>query len=129
MLDMKKWPAYAPAGHWIYRLEYALLSLGILAALYFRATVFKDLDLALTFLFLVLPDAPFLAILPAIKEGHWPKWGAAAYNFTHSYLTWAALMLAAFIYTGALYWPVWAWALHISIDRAIGFNLRNSRSG
>ncbi len=127
MLDMEKWPAYAPVSHWIYRLEYALLALGILVALYARHSIFADLDLGMTLLFLMLPDAPFLAILPAIKHGAWPKWGATLYNLTHSYATWFALMIAAFVASGGLYWPSWAWALHISIDRTIGFNLRTAR--
>ncbi len=124
MLDMKKWPPYAPVGHWLYRVEYAALALGILAALYARATLFHDLDVGMTVLLALMPDVVFLAILPTMKGGHWPSWGTAAYNFTHHYITWAALMLAAFLYTGALYWPLWAWAFHISVDRAIGFNLR-----
>ncbi len=124
MLDMKKWPQFAPITHWVYRLEYGLLALGILVALYARHTLFADLDLGMTLLLALLPDVVFLAILPAMKHGHWPTWGASLYNATHNYGTWFLLMIAGFFVTGGLYWPLWAWALHISVDRVIGFNLR-----
>jgi len=125
MLDMKKWPAYAPLTHWVYRLEYSMLALGMLAALYLHAALFKDLDIGMTVLLALMPDVVFLAILPAMKSGHWPAWGATLYNVTHSYVTWFVLMAFTSFLAGGIYWPMWAWAVHISVDRAIGFNLRS----
>ncbi|MBI4360742.1 DUF4260 family protein [Candidatus Micrarchaeota archaeon] len=124
MLDMKKWPSYLPMNHRLYRVEYALLALGFLGLLYWRS-LNGGLDVWLTLLLVVLPDAPFLAILPAMKNGRWPSWGSMAYNFTHSYATWlVAAAILWYVPTGFSWWPLLGWAFHISVDRAIGFMLR-----
>ncbi len=131
MLGMKKWPGFLPTNHFLFRIEYAVLCIGLLMALHWRA-LNGGLDLGLTLLFLLLPDAPFLAILPALKRngkdaGQWPEWAAAAYNVTHSYVTWMLMVGLAWHVTSIPWWPLLGAFLHVSIDRAIGFSLREAK--
>lgn len=126
MLEFKKWPGYAPASHWLYKLEHALASLALLAALHL-ASIRAGLDLAPTAFFLLAPDLPLVAIVLASRKGKWPPWGSNAYNFTHNFAVWLAALAVALHLTGTIYWPVFAWALHITLDRTIGFNLRSEK--
>jgi hypothetical protein len=67
----------------------------------------------------LLPDVAFLAYLAG------PRWGAAAYNATHSTLgPWAATALGAATSSPLLLATGLAWGAHVGMDRALGFGLK-----
>lgn len=45
------------------------------------------------------------------------RWAAWSYNWTHSFVSFVIVMLVVTIVRkGKQYWPLWGWALHISVD-------------
>ena len=78
---------------------------------------------------LLAPDFVFvpIAVAAARSHGAWPAWGAALYNAAHSYVTLVSTALIASLVQGHVVWPLLAWAAHIEIDRACGFDLREYR--
>lgn len=111
---------------WPYRLEWAVGAVAlILIITQSRAVLGTDLPLGWVAFWLVFPDLAFVPIgLGWRAAGGWPRWGSAAYNLTHSLLTWAAVMAAWWAVAGAIEWPLMGWAVHIAGDRAVGYWLR-----
>jgi hypothetical protein len=111
-----------------YRLEWALGALALLAAVLMpREVLGVDLPLAWVVFWLVFPDLAFVAIGIGWKvAGGWPRWGSAVYNATHSLVAWAFAMVGWAALTGAIEWPMLAWAAHIAGDRALGYWLRET---
>lgn len=78
------------------------------------------------FLLFFLPDLSIFAYLAG------PRAGAFLYNAAHTYLTPAALALAAGLYSGITLHDIadWTtalaalWAAHIGFDRALGYGLK-----
>ncbi len=84
-----------------------------------------DLSLAWVFFWVVFPDLAFLPIgLGWRASGRWPAWGSTVYNGTHSLLVWAGVLGAWSMLQGAVEWPLLGWAIHITLDRAMGYWLR-----
>ncbi|WP_062465086.1 DUF4260 domain-containing protein [Demequina soli] len=73
------------------------------------------------------PVALFLAFdLSALGYAAGPRVGAALYNAGHSYAG-AVVCAAVFALTGADAWAIvaLAWAVHIGLDRALGYGLKH----
>lgn len=112
----------------LHRVEHALLAAvlaGVLAWLIFwerRTDPWRALG------WLVMPDLVFIPIAIASRSrgGRWPAWGAALYNASHSYVTMLASWAISSGAAGHLVLPMLAWALHIELDRALGFDLRRT---
>ncbi|HEV8359084.1 MAG TPA: DUF4260 family protein [Candidatus Thermoplasmatota archaeon] len=119
-------PGFARFTSWPYRLEWIVATLLLAGALFgWRMTVHKDLDLAATAAWIVLPDLVFLPIAFGMRGGRrWPRWGSLAYNATHSFVVFALVFGAVSLAAWHVAWPMLGWALHLSADRALGFWLR-----
>jgi hypothetical protein len=99
------------------RLE-GLLELAVAVALYAHVSG----HWATFAIFFLTPDIALLGYLVNAR------WGAAAYNTTHSYIGPALLALVGLAAApGALAFAV-IWAAHIGFDRALGYGLK-SRDG
>jgi hypothetical protein len=100
------------------RLAYAALAALLLGAIVLHGTA----DWWQLAVFGVAPDiALFYGIGTGLQRGQLHPRAVPLYNLLHRY--WLPLGLAFFLPAAAL-----AWALHISIDRAVGYGLR-SRDG
>ncbi len=119
----KNWPGFLPVDALLYKAEYALAGALLFGLLYLRNS-FASLDVGATVVFALLPDVVFLAILPFMRKGKWPSWGANLYNFSHSFVVWVFAVAVSWLAFNAFFWPILGWALHVCIDRVIGFNLR-----
>ena len=75
--------------------------------------------------FIMAPDlALFLGIDPALEKGRLPPRAVPVYNALHSYAGPVLLGLAALGAGSGWTMGAIAWALHISLDRAIGYGKR-----
>jgi hypothetical protein len=75
--------------------------------------------------FVMAPDlALFLGIDPALEKGRLHPRAVPVYNALHSYAGPALLGIAALGLGSAWTMGAIAWALHISLDRAIGYGKR-----
>jgi hypothetical protein len=54
----------------------------------------------------------------------WPRWGPSAHNVVHTFLVWGAVVVAWALVAGSPHWALVGWALHIAMDRAVGYDLR-----
>ena len=117
-------PDFLPATDIRYKAEYALASVLLLAFAYLKF-LSGQINLASTAFFAVMPDLVFIPILLSWNGRKWPAWGISAYNLTHSLVVFSlAVLVAAWLNSWQFYLPFLGWALHICIDRTIGFNLR-----
>lgn len=75
---------------------------------------------------LVAPDLVFIPIAIGARSrgGRWPRWGVDLYNAAHTYASMIPAMAIVSVYRGYVVWPMLAWAAHIEVDRALGFDLR-----
>jgi hypothetical protein len=99
-----------------------LLHLEALAVLLASLWAFQQWGQALGWtgfaLLFLLPDIALLAYLAG------PRWGAIAYNSTHSYLG-PALLLASSVAVSRLGLALsLVWIAHIALDRCLGFGLK-----
>lgn len=128
-------PAFLSLGSWPYRVEYAVATVAIFAVVFgWRALIlhqFPVADSVLFVVFLFLPDIVAFTPMAAARApaGSWPRWGPSLYNVMHSLLTWAAVMLVVWLVSSASIWPVFGWAAHITLDRAVGYRLRAPSKG
>jgi len=78
----------------------------------------------------VFPDVvSFLGIGLSSKRKEWPSWGSNLYNFFHTFLVWGGVLAISWIALGVVYWPLFGWLGHITVDRAVGYALRVHPSG
>ena len=123
-------PGFLSLDSWLYRLEYAVATVAILAILFvWRLGVLHALPptaIGLTLFRIVWPDIfAFVPIGLASRRSHeWPKWGATVYHFPHSLLVWVAVFGAWSWLSAGVAWPLLGWAAHITADRAAGYHLR-----
>ena len=98
-----------------------LLQLEGLAALLVGLVLYRELG-ASWWLFVALVLAPDLAFLGYVVH---KRVGVLAYNVTHTYLGPAVLFAAGFVTARS---PLMAvgliWAIHIGVDRLLGFGLK-----
>ena len=93
---------------------------------YWRLFVVKDLNLLTTVFWIIFPDpASFIPIGVAMRGAkEWPSWGPPLYNFFHTFLVWIPVFAISSILSGGVQWPLLGWAVHITIDRSMGYYLR-----
>jgi hypothetical protein len=109
-----------------------VISLAIIAYL---VSIYRSgigwIDLVTLLFFGALPD--LVSFIPIgltssnNSEGAWPSWGASLYNLFHTILIWTLVFAIAWILLRAPYLPLFAWLLHITIDRWVGYTLRSKR--
>lgn len=110
----------------LHRIEHALLALALAGFLGWLVFVERATDQWRTLAWLIIPDLVFVPILIASRSrgGRWPAWGASLYNAAHTYVSMLIGWAGASLVAGHIVWPMLAWALHIEVDRALGFDLR-----
>ena len=122
-------PDFQPSGSMLYRSEYAALTVGILAYLFYRWLYLGGLDWPSTIFWAVFPDlVAFIPIGLSSKRREWPKWGSYLYNVVHTVLTWGVAFAVLSLVLGTPYWPILGWLGHISTDRVVGYGLRMNAS-
>jgi hypothetical protein len=120
-------PGFLRLNSTIYRLEMLVITLAIVAVLfYWRLFVVRDLNLPLTIFWIVWPDlGSFIPIGLATRGSiEWPAWGPSFYNVLHTFLVWIPVFTVWSLAAGSLQWPLLGWAGHITADRAVGYYLR-----
>jgi hypothetical protein len=111
----------------LHRAEHALLALALVAALVYLVASLGATTWWRVAFWALAPDLVFVPIALGARGGAWPRWGAALYDATHTYLVMLpAFALASFAQCHVV-WPLLAWAAHIETDRALGFDLRWTR--
>ena len=124
----RRGPGFLQLNSLVYRLEMLVVTVIILAVLfYWRLFVARDLNVYLTLFWLVWPDlASFLPIGLATRGSKtWPRWGSTLYNSVHTFLVWIPVFTAWSLITGSIQWPLLGWAAHITLDRSVGYYLRD----
>lgn len=121
-------PGFEPSGSRLYRAEYAVATLGILAYLVYRWAHLGGLDWAATVFWIVFPDLAAFIPIGLSRRREWPPWGAFVYNLFHSALTWGLAFVVVWVALGTPYWPLLGWVGHITADRAVGYGLRSPGS-
>lgn len=110
----------------LHRIEHALLAIALAAFLGWAIFVAHWTDAWRALAWFVVPDLVFIPIAIASRSrgGRWPRWGAPLYNAAHTYVTMLAGWALSSFMSGHVVWPMLAWALHLEVDRALGFDLR-----
>ena|SRR5579864_3587635 len=122
-------PPFQGAQSKLYRSEYAIISLAILGLLVWRYSQSPGLIFVLEILFwAIFPDlAAFIPIGLSSSKQAWPSWGAYVYNIFHSILTWALVFGVTFLIFKSPRWELLGWLGHITLDRAVGYGLREQK--
>ncbi len=106
------------------RAAYALLSFLLLATA-IAVLIEQGSGWWLFAAFLVAPDLALLAgMSPALEKGQLHPRAVPLYNALHSYWGPAVLALAGIVLPIGAVIGALAWALHISIDRSVGYGMR-----
>lgn len=110
----------------LHRVEHAVLALALAALMGWIVFAARWTDVWRALGWVVVPDLVFIpiAFMMRSRGGRWPRWGAPLYNAAHTYATMLPSWLLASLVAGHVVWPMLAWALHIELDRALGFDLR-----
>ena len=106
------------------RILYAALTVALVAALALEMAV-TDTSWWLVIVFLLGPDVALLAgIGSGLEKGQLHPRAVPLYNALHRYWGPAALTLASLVLPEGWLAAALAWAVHVSLDRAIGYGLR-----
>lgn len=106
------------------RLAYGALSVVLLAGLAFEVAA-TDTPWWLVVVFLLGPDmALFLGIGSGLEKGQLHPRAVPLYNALHRYWGPAALAIASIVLPEGWLAAALAWALHVSVDRTVGYGLR-----
>jgi hypothetical protein len=107
----------------LYRLEWMALALALIWLMIVQVDWSQPLQIGLVIFFAIMPDFAMFAF-PAVQRG--ASWPFALYNGLHNFVVWmlaaAAFYLLGLSITGAIL----AWAIHIAIDRVVGYALRDA---
>jgi Domain of unknown function (DUF4260) len=118
-------PGFQDARSKLFRLEYAAASIAIVGYLVWRSVYLGGVDWLQVIFWVVFPDlASFIPIGASSKRRDWPPWGAKLYNVFHTVLIWAVALAVSWLALGVVYWPLFGWLGHITVDRAVGYTLR-----
>ena len=121
-------PGFQDARSKLYRAEYAVATLALLAYLIYRSLYLGGLDWASTVFWIFFPDlVAFIPIGLSSRRKEWPSWGSYLYNTLHTLLVWGLAFAVLWLVFGAAYWPIFGWLGHITADRAVGYGLRSNR--
>jgi hypothetical protein len=127
MVKKKFGPGFLPINSLTYRIEYIFLALFILGVLIWRALIVKDLNIFQTIFFAIMPDLVFIPIIIKMKRRNWPSWGSSLYNIFHNWGLFVVLLILFWFVLGEFPWPILGLALHITLDRIFGYNLRSKK--
>jgi hypothetical protein len=106
------------------RIAYAALSAVLIAALALEVAA-TDTPWWLVVVFLLGPDiALFVGIGSGLEKGQLHPRAVPLYNVLHRYWGPAALALASIVLPEGWLAAALAWALHVSVDRTVGYGLR-----
>jgi Domain of unknown function (DUF4260) len=106
------------------RIAYAALTAVLIAALALEVAA-TDTPWWLVVVFLLGPDiALFLGIGSGLEKGQLHPRAVPLYNALHRYWGPAALALASIVLPEGWLAAALAWALHVSVDRTVGYGLR-----
>jgi Domain of unknown function (DUF4260) len=106
------------------RAAYAVLS-SVLLAIAIALLVAHDGGWWLFVAFIVAPDLALLAgMSPALQKGQLHPRAVPLYNALHSFWGPVVLALAGIVLPLGAVIGALAWALHISIDRTVGYGMR-----
>jgi hypothetical protein len=118
-------PGFQDARSKLFRLEYAAASIAIVGYLVWRSVYLGGVDWLQVIFWVAFPDlASFIPIGASSKRREWPPWGAKLYNVFHTVLIWGIAFAASWLALGVVYWPLFGWLGHITVDRAVGYTLR-----
>jgi Domain of unknown function (DUF4260) len=107
-----------------FRIAYAVLTALLTVALAFEFAV-TDTSWWLVVVFLLGPDiALFVGMGSDLEKGQLHPRAVPLYNALHRYWGPVALALVSIVLAKGWLAAALAWALHISLDRAIGYGLR-----
>ncbi len=129
MKEKKKFgPKNLDTGSRLFRIEYAVISLGILAYSIWIAIYGQGLDILQFIFWGVFPDlVAFIPIGLAMKKTKkWPSWGSNLYNSVHHVGLWAIVFVALLVILQRPNWALLGWIFHINVDRAVNYSLRQS---
>ena len=106
------------------RIAYAALTAVLIAALALEVAA-TDTPWWLVVVFLLGPDiALFAGIGSGLEKGQLHPRAVPLYNALHRYWGPAALALASIVLPEGWLAAALAWALHVSVDRTVGYRLR-----
>ena len=106
------------------RIAYAALTAVLIAALALEVAA-TDTPWWLVVVFLLGPDISlFLGIGSGLEKGQLHPRAVPLYNALHRYWGPAALALASIVLPEGWLAAALAWALHVSVDRTVGYGLR-----
>jgi uncharacterized protein DUF4260 len=106
------------------RIAYAALSAVLIAALALEVAA-SDTSWWLVVVFLLGPDvALLLGIGSGLEKGQLHPRAVPLYNALHRYWGPAALAVASLVLPEGWLAAALAWALHVSVDRTVGYGLR-----
>jgi hypothetical protein len=106
------------------RLAYAALAVALVAALAYEVAA-TDTSWWLVVAFLLGPDiALFAGMGSGLEKGQLHPRAVPLYNALHRYWGPAALAAASLVLPDWCLVAALAWAVHISVDRAVGYRLR-----
>jgi len=106
------------------RIAYAALTAALIVGLALEVAT-TETSWWLVIVFLLGPDiALFLGLGSGLEKGQLHPRAVPLYNALHRYWGPAALALASIVLPEGWLAAALAWALHLSLDRAIGYGLR-----
>ena len=121
-------PGFQSSTSKLFRAEYALISFVIIAYLVYNYwTGIGWLDILALIFFGALPDIGTfipIGVASSKKKGAWPSWGSSVYNTFHTILLWALVFALFWFVFRSPYLPLFGWLLHITVDRSVGYSLR-----
>jgi len=118
-------PGFQDARSVLYRTEYFAISFVIFGYLLWRSLYVGGVDWLQVIFWVVFPDlVSFIAIGLSSRRREWPSWGPSVYNSFHTILVWGAAFGVSWAAFGVVYWPLFGWLGHITVDRASGYALR-----
>jgi uncharacterized protein DUF4260 len=108
------------------RIAYAALTAVLVAALALEVAA-TDTSWWIVVVFLLGPDiALLLGIGSGLEKGQLHPRAVPLYNALHRYWGPAALALASLVLPDGWLAAALAWAVHVSVDRAVGYGLRTA---
>lgn len=120
-------PEFQSAGSRLYRTEYAAIAMTVFAYMAYRSLYLGGIDWLSTAFWVFFPDlVAFIPIGLSSERQKWPTWGAPLYNAFHTILTWALITAVIWLTLRTPYWPIFGWLGHISLDRTVGYGLREN---
>jgi hypothetical protein len=119
-------PGFQAATSKLYRVEYAAITVALLAYLLYRWRFLGGLDWPSTVFWGVFPDLVAFIPIGLSKRKEWPPWGSYLYNAFHTVFLWGLAFAVLWFVLGVPYWPIIGWLVHITADRAVGYGLRSN---